>query len=273
MAVSGERIRREVWAGCVPVEFALSPRTLQPDVAARPLYLLVGRVLYFPLIADQLRRHFSQYYTAAQTELGDMWLEVGKGTPGKWHVPVGVLFDCHGPTTGEPWRVHVHFDAMPQNRMCVLRSGDEFGKTVERTYFNVLKEAVHLKFGSVEQVMALSKEDQTQLWDGVRDFNYDLFWQVNQQLQTAREHKLRNVPMRIHLADEPTVQQPVEPGSDDAPRTIGDVLASLVPHVVDPVPVVHGVRVGLETPVLWLAEHMIHPDNFVHAYVRAGASA
>jgi len=89
---------------------------------------------------------------------------------------------------------------------------------------------------------------------------------------------MKCVPVRVCRQDRPFVQDPV-PAVDATTgqeMTLGTFLKSKFPelikedssikgnYVTDCVVIVQGVRPPLNTPLVWLANNMSHPDNFVY---------
>lgn len=90
-------ILREIWDGKVPVCFMLATEEACLLEKPEPLYLLVPRQSFFPLVTDVVQRHFQRHIDEEkqQHESHEMWLE-SDGQPLKWHYPIGVLFDLLG---------------------------------------------------------------------------------------------------------------------------------------------------------------------------------
>ena len=86
-------ILREIWDGKVPVCFMLATEEASLLEKPEPLYLLVPRQSFFPLVTDGVQRHFQRHVDEENQH--EMWLE-SDGLPLKWHYPIGVLFDLLG---------------------------------------------------------------------------------------------------------------------------------------------------------------------------------
>lgn len=127
----------------------------------------------------------------------------------KWHYAVGLLFDLFSgatpsssPTTPDPqhdyggeggdggdgglleeedddgegerksdllpWRLTVHFSAWPDEQLVRL---DAEGRVLHDAFINSVKEADFLRNGTAKGIMALSKDDSTQLWTAVQERN------------------------------------------------------------------------------------------------------
>ena len=120
-------------------------------------------------------------------------------------------------------------------------------------FFATLKQADALRSatgGQARRVMALSKADQTQLWEAIQAHRADLYWTINEQLTAplARERAA------IRLYENGQVRQPslpLEPGMTLA--VLGEGRYRL-----------HGVEIPPTTPLAWLNEHLAYPDNLLH---------
>jgi autophagy-related protein 5 len=111
--------------------------------------------------------------------------------------------------------------------------------------------------------------------------NYEQFWGMNQRLVSNDGAMARNLPVRIYLPENcPVIQDLVSPLDEHGrPRTLRQILHAAVPDlfplvVVDarsssPVAsvLIHGIRPSLETNVIWAAQTMVYPDNFLHLVV------
>lgn len=100
-----------------------SPRCSRAPLACAQR--LLPRMSYLPLLLPELAQHFSSWTLGWGQE--HMWME-SDGVPLRWHLPVGVLYDCavrhhYDARTGEavddsrarsrPWRIVVHFQNFP----------------------------------------------------------------------------------------------------------------------------------------------------------------
>jgi autophagy-related protein 5 len=163
----------------------------------------------------------------------DTWLSY-EGVPLKWHYPLGLLYDLYSgaepaspsdnanpspqkhdtPEDGKhlPWRLTVHFSAYPTEQLVQL---DNDNKHMHDLFIHSVKEADYLRTGTGKTVMFLSKEDSTQLWDGVRKHDFSLYNPINQKLLNPQGVDLRNLPVRLYLPHAPDGKEAKEnePGS------------------------------------------------------------
>ncbi|KAJ3057445.1 autophagy protein 5 [Rhizophlyctis rosea] len=140
--------------------------------------------------------------------------------------------------------------------------------------------------------MALSKQDQTQLWEGLWANNHNLFWKVNTKLIMNDQAIPKNIPIRIYPEDRPVVQDLVPPLDAETGKdlTVSDILQRLVPDMLPPPPnpsdtntisppapatpvaVLHGIPLPMTAPILWISRHLSYPDNFLHVAVTTAPS-
>ncbi|KAI1389618.1 autophagy protein Apg5-domain-containing protein [Hypoxylon trugodes] len=191
------------------------------------------------------------------------------------NLAVGLLVDLYQPTL--PWRLTV---------------GDGLGWDIGDTFLNSAKEADFVRNGNAHQIMSLSKDHTTTLWNAVKDNDYQSFARVNSRLlNTSRE--LRNVPFRIYIPqspDDPTasagpdgqagsfkvVQSLVQPRVNErTPQTLGTALRTLLPRLFpssrDPVladAILHGARVPFAAPLEELMREAAYPDGWLCLVVR-----
>jgi len=127
-----------------------------------------------------------------------------------------------------------------------------------------LKEADALKHRS--QVMStLQKKDHSQLWSGVTNDKFDQFWAINRKLMDLND--FRYIPFRVYSQDLTQTQKLIkgktESGED---KTFRDLCLHMVgEEAVDEYRwVTHGIEPPLETPLLWMSQHLSYADNFLH---------
>lgn len=89
-------VLRLVWDGKIPVCFIVDPEIeivgmQNPD----PIFLMVSRLTYLPLVTDKVTKHFHRYIANEHHE--EVWFKCN-GRPLKWNYPVGESFLLAGPT-------------------------------------------------------------------------------------------------------------------------------------------------------------------------------
>ena len=263
-------IRRACWNGSVPVCFRLSVKdTAAGAEAPMPLYVMVPRLSYFPMIFDRVKSHF---LGVVPTALDEIWLESAAGEPLRWHLAVGVLFDlCSGGAV--PWQVTVHFSSFPEDRLVRL-SGLE---AVKQQFMSNLKEANFLKHGDGSKVMSLSRSDQDSLWLSIglaSDAAPQQFWEAADKLLPSEPSQLRSLAFRVFCGGQAAPKQlPLRPLNEDgSPRTLGQALAAFG-CAAAAAPRVQGIVVPLEASCYDLQLTMQHCDGWVYVAVDGGDAA
>ncbi|KAG8168833.1 hypothetical protein KVR01_001582 [Diaporthe batatas] len=167
------------------------------------------------------------------------------------NLPVGLLVDLYQPDL--PWRLHADF----------------------------------VRNGNAKQIMSLSKEHTTALWNAVQDNDYASFSKVNSHLLNPPT-QLKHVPIRIYVPSSPpdssasgaasaapasfrVLQSLVPPRSANrSPQTLGPVLRGLLPSLFpssrDPVlanVVLHGAPVPFSAPLDELMREAAYPDGWL----------
>ncbi len=168
-----QEIRVRIWDGNVPVCIRYSDRS--------PLYTMVSRHIYLPLLNSLLKSYFNLTYTCILHTLDAIQLPP--------HHPVGLLYDLFG--NGElPWKLM----ATP------VPSGPPlFDEAQVRAHFmSSIKEADCLRYGSTKRMMNLSKIDQSSLWESLLDRQTTLYWNVIEKLM-PNEVEMLHVPFKIYL--------------------------------------------------------------------------
>ncbi|XP_055349368.1 autophagy protein 5-like [Paramacrobiotus metropolitanus] len=264
-----KEILRELWNGQIPVQFVLSSDeiTALASEAPQPFFALVPRQTYFPLALDKVNRHFLKYISQAAGQ--EMWLECD-GAPLRHHYPVGVLFDLYGDETRLPWTLTVHYSNFPESELVHLNSRE----AIEAFFMATLKEADVLKHRNAV-ITNMQKKDHKNLWTGLSNDRFDLFWSVNKKLmETSIEMPhFRNIPFRLYQPDKSFLQKLIKPVDEEDHRltTLDDLLHQTLTNinVSSAVVLIQGIEVPRETPLQWLSEHMSYPDNFLHICVHS----
>eukprot|EP00128_Syssomonas_multiformis_P006509 Colp12_sorted_trinity150504_noHs@32804 len=277
-------IIKKVWEGKIAVTFTLSPDEAVTE-PVEPFYMVIPRMNYLPFIVDTVKAHFKPAHPSIQTP-GDtnarLWFSYD-GVPLKWHFPVGLLFDLLGPSVSGslPWHIFVHFDNYPENELLHSTGSD----ALESYYMSTLKEADCIRHGSVKNVSSLQKLEQKQLWNGLKNGDFEKFASIHEKLlRNDEDTKLRSIPFRIHRPSQPVLQDIFAPyDTEGNPRSFGDLLSTVLS---DKFPsgdtkawadegsygqwrvLVQGFTPPAETPALWLSDCCSYPDNFLNIVVR-----
>jgi len=235
-------VLREVWQGRVPVAFSLSSDDVHTMGQPDPYHLMLPRLSYVTVIYDKVRKHFSKFVhpdkettgeqTIGHTTDSEVWLEF-EGTPIKWHLPVGVLYDqfcaLNNDTNEDassyssmlPWNLIVHFSKFPEHEILHCDSRG----TVEAHFMSCIKEADQIKHGG-RVISAMQKKDHNQLWQGLQNDKFDQFWAINRRLmevpaaaisskdgngEVNQINCFKNIPMRLYEGDKPMIQKLIKP--------------------------------------------------------------
>nr|QSV39517.1 autophagy associated protein [Locusta migratoria] len=155
-------ILREIWNGRIPTCFNLNSEEVHDVQVPDPVYLMIPRLSYFPLVTDKIRKHFIRHIHPDKQN-AEMWLDYN-GQPLKWHYPIGVLYDLYASESSLPWNITVHFDKFPETELlhCPGR------EAVESHFMACVKEADVLKHRS-QVVSNMQKKDHMQLWLGLQN--------------------------------------------------------------------------------------------------------
>ncbi|KAK7503046.1 hypothetical protein BaRGS_00005672 [Batillaria attramentaria] len=259
-------ILREVWDGRIPICFVLAREEIDTLEEPEPYFLLVPRQSYFPLVTDKVHRQFVKYVKQESQAQGELWLDF-EGQPLRWHHPIGVLFDLYGDPKNLPWHLTVHYENFPEDELLHCPSKE----AVEAHFMATVKEADALKHRS-QVINGMQKKDHKQLWTGFQNDKFDQFWSVNRKLmENEGEEIFKHIPFRIHQPDSVVIQKLFKPLDDSGePHTLEQLLKCTLPEYDWPDElkykrvIIQGIEPRLDTPALWLSEHLSYPDNFLH---------
>lgn len=248
---TGASVPQTLWDLEVPlyITHASAPNT--------PFVTSVPRFSYLALLLPRISSYFGLPCSSFHHE--DVLLR---------NLAVGLLVDLYQPSL--PWRLIV---------------GDGISWDISDTFLNSAKEADFVRNGNAKQIMSLSKENTTALWNAVQDNDYASFSKVNSRLlNTSREFK--NIPLRIYIPTSPSdvtgstnnaagafkvMQSLVSPRVNDrTPQTVGAALRNLMPKLFpssrDPVlaaAILHGARVPFYAPLEELMREAAYPDGWL----------
>lgn len=261
-------ILRQIWDGKIPMSFSLAQDEVDGE---RPdsIYLLAPRQSYLPLVTDKVSKHLAQFVD--KEKAGEIWFEY-EGQPLKWHYPIGVIYDLYAAEGALPWLITVHFQNFPEEEIMHCPNKD----VVESHFMSMVKEADALKHRS-QVINAMQKKDHKQMWLGVANDKFDQFWPVNKKLmENSGDEKFKYIPFRIYQVDCPVVQKLFRPYTEEGnENTLADLLSTALPYIDDVSSLqvmTQGIEPPLETPIIWLAEHLSYPDNFLHICVMSKTS-
>ena len=179
-----QKIEKELWLGQVPVFFNLEPNEVTTMDKPLPLFLLLPRMGYLPLLVNHIREHFMSY---APTRQDEMWFECG-GIPLRWTTPIGVIYDLLAGDTDLPLPIIVHFLSFPERKLIRYQNL----MNVKSYYLNTLKEAWYLKYGDCSSIMDLNMEDYANLWQSVVLSSHELYRPICQSLRNNSSNSSNN---------------------------------------------------------------------------------
>ncbi|KAI1266331.1 autophagy protein Apg5-domain-containing protein [Xylariaceae sp. FL1019] len=225
------------------------------SAADKPFVTAVPRFSYLALLLPRLSSYFDLPCSSFHHE--EVLLR---------NLAVGLLVDLYQPAL--PWRLTV---------------GDGVSWDIGDTFLNSAKEADFVRNGNAQQIMSLSKENTTALWNAVQDNDYSSYNKVNSRLlNTSRE--LKNVPIRVyipHSSDNTAaatqagsfkvMQSLIQPcARGRSPQTLGAALRGILPRLFpssrDPVlagVVLHGAHVPFGAPLEELMREAAYPDGWL----------
>ncbi|RMZ74031.1 autophagy 5 [Pyrenophora seminiperda CCB06] len=307
------RLRQSTWNGSIPLEIRLHKGDCRTYDESDPYLIQFPRLSYLGLLVKRLHGFFAGSLIYPDVRPKDAWLSY-EGVPLKWHYPLGLLYDLYSgaeaaypPDTGTdadaaaqsqrldsnekesqrlPWRLTLHFSDYPSDQLVQLDNED---KHLQDMFIHSVKEADYLRTGTGKTVMFLSKEDSTQLWDGVRNHDFTLYNPINQKLLNPQGVNLRHLPVRLYLphAASEGVQEESAPGSlrivqrlvtpklsSRQPQTMGtalnQILPTLFPSRRSPLlaqAVLHGAVLPLTASVEELVRATAYLDGWLHIAV------
>eukprot|EP00469_Lotharella_globosa_P015460 CAMPEP_0167828566 /NCGR_PEP_ID=MMETSP0112_2-20121227/11517_1 /TAXON_ID=91324 /ORGANISM="Lotharella globosa, Strain CCCM811" /LENGTH=203 /DNA_ID=CAMNT_0007731847 /DNA_START=1 /DNA_END=612 /DNA_ORIENTATION=+ len=163
--------------------------------APLPIYILLPRVSYLPLVTSRVRDHF---INSAPAVRGDMWFDY-EGKPLKWNLPIGVLFDLLHCNKSLPVDITVHFTGYPEGEILPCKSLS----TVSEHFFHCLKEACFLKYGSSANVMNMAQSVHKKIEQSLVTADYKTFDEASKEILRGGEGKnnTQRLPVRIFLGD------------------------------------------------------------------------
>ncbi|KAG0192479.1 autophagy protein 5 [Apophysomyces sp. BC1034] len=262
-------VSREIWNGKLPIKVMLCKDEIDTQRTWKwqdPIYTEMSRCSYLPLLSQQLSSVLD-----LTVEPSDIWYDFN-GEPLKWHYPIGLLYDMYRLDESEsapplPWDLTIHVQNFPTEKLLRRPSVE----TAQDMFMSMIKEADFLRHGTTKRVMNLSKRDQTQLWESVASDHFEEYWSVNKRLlETTTSQPLRHIPLRLYLPDQcPVIQELVS--AEDTERSLGEVLSGILPDLFpssllesSAIPLIHGIHLPLDTPIIWAAENLSFADNFLH---------
>ncbi|TFB04308.1 Autophagy protein 5 [Trichoderma ghanense] len=257
-------IPQRLWAAQIPLH--ITHRSAPSSTP--PLITSVPRFSYLSLLLPRLSAYFDAPCSSFHFE--DVQLR---------NLAVGLLADLYAPSL--PWRLVVD---------------DGVAWDIGDTFLNSVKEADFIRYGNANQIMKMSKEHTTQLWNSVIDNDYAAFSKIHTRLLNAPA-TLKHAPVRIYIPSSPPppdanasgdgapaalaageasgsfrVVQALVPvvTPDRKPKLLGQALKDLMPALFpssrDPVlasVVLHGVPAPFNAPLGEMMREAAYPDGWL----------
>lgn len=215
-------VLRRVANGRIPLSFDMHESEVTSLHRPPPFYIMAPRLSYLPLVSRSARESFGE----AAPDVGEsgVWFE-HEGKPLRWNIPIGVLFDFHRKSSPKnidpedlPFRITIRFQGFPKTNL--LPCAGEVD--VENAFFNSMKQALCLRYGSAKRLMDMPKSNQENLWDGIVFGKFEKYWQSCQALLASDQE----TPPRVQIP----VRVLVKGGKSDAEETTARVLQASVPY-------------------------------------------
>ncbi|PTB69681.1 hypothetical protein BBK36DRAFT_150856 [Trichoderma citrinoviride] len=253
MSAPSSSIPQRLWAAQIPLHI-----THRSAPSSTPLITSVPRFSYLSLLLPRLSAYFGAPCSSFHFE--DVQLR---------NLAVGLLADLYAPSL--PWRLVVD---------------DGVAWDIGDTFLNSVKEADFVRYGNANQIMKMSKEHTTQLWNSVIDNDYAAFSKIHTRLLNAPA-TLKHAPIRIYIPSSPSPPNANASGGgagsfrivqalvpvvtpDRKPKLLGQALKDLMPALFpssrDPVlasVVLHGVPAPFNAPLGEMMREAAYPDGWL----------
>ena len=207
-------ILRRVAVGRIPISFDMHESEVTSLHRPPTFYIMAPRQSYLPLVARSARESFEE--AAPDVGASGVWFE-HDGKPLRWNIPIGVLFDFHRSSLSVsssssssqqstiinddlPFKITIRFQGFPKTNL--LPCAGEID--AENAFFNSMKQALCLRFGSAKGLMEMPKSNQENLWEGIVFGKFEKYWQSCGPLlstvdQMDSQHQTPQVPIRVLL--------------------------------------------------------------------------
>lgn len=241
--VSSFQIQSDNWSGCIPIVLSLAPTSLSSPSMPSSIHVLVNRqsFLHVGLQEAVMRLYkfapmsFSSSLIKREEPTDDVVENSTTETKKKkndshnhdsqqqypvcwfededtqfalrWHLFVGVLWDLKSTSKKTlPWKIRLHFSQYPSSQILPM---DNVLETVECFYMNSLKQALFMQYSSSKVAMSMSKQTHEQVWDAITTNNFQLYHQVNADLQQNSAQEVNLLPIRVLVNSlKPPIQRP-----------------------------------------------------------------
>ena len=232
MTISADGIRSASWAGSIPVVLSLAQTSLSSPTMPSPIHMLVSRHTYLHIGLRSATKRFHKFAppvisvpitryepnpgeTSTEEKVPEKskleesfpvcWFEDEESKIAlRWHLFAGVLWDMKQESKKIPWKIKLHFNNYPTSQILPIEA-TEVLTVVERNFKNSLKQALFLQQGNTKMAMNMSKQSHGLLWDSILTSNYQLYQQVDGDLQNTQNL----LPIRLMIDSKPPIQRPL----------------------------------------------------------------
>jgi autophagy-related protein 5 len=269
-------IAKRIWDGKIAVVVTLARADSNQMEIQRDYYVVMHRNSYLPLYLNRILAYFRQHLLVSDWSQRPEWWFEFEEVPLKWSLPVGLLFDTltgldPGARRRETvWNLTLHYRNYPSEYILPLASAG----TLEQHWMNQVKESCYVQNGTAKPIMSLSKQLSSDLWKSVETHNFNLFWSIFPKIIPK---ELKHIPVRFHLTLSNTViDVPVRPTVTTTGELVqlGAVLKQVLPDLfnnktskITAKPVIHGINIPLETPLVELYKEVLYIDGFLHCSI------
>lgn len=266
-------IKERLWNGAVEARLLFHT---EGSSSPRELVLSLHRNLYWPLQYGVIAAYFSRH--VPENAAKPLWLAY-KGTPIKWNLPVGVLYDLTFHGTDTIWPLTVHFDDYPAESIIpFIYSANgliDYHRSLKEVVVNQLKQSCFVLHGNSKPIMNLGKDESNDFWDAIVQHNLSTFTAINAKITPKTPHR---IPVKIYYKDS-VIQAPILPQEAGSPTLLKDTLARLIPGFDErALAHVHGIDVDSlltqrESLLAEIWSIFRHLDNFLYVIVRENESS
>lgn len=263
----------KVWGGKIPVVFNLASREVTAMETPLPIYMLLPRMSYLPLVTKTVREHFAE---SAPAMRGDAWFDHDR-VPLRWNLPIGVLFDLF-PGASLPFQITIHFTGFPTASLLPCRTLN----AVTDTYFHNLKEACFLKYGTSKIIMNMGKSDHEKIGEALVKGDMKLFGEAAAHTfapgGAEATQSLERLPVRILFSrgftpalQKRSIMPSIKPKTAaGGAQTLRSGLSESVPALdLASVDVrIQGITPPLDASLEWLCNNFCHADQFLYVIIR-----
>jgi len=272
-------IQKKIAGGKIPLSFDMHESEVTSLHRPPIFYVMAPRMSYLPLVSRSARESFGE--SAPDVGESGVWYEY-ESKPLRWNVPIGVLFDYYRNTNNDdtcdqnlPFRITIRFQGFPKANLLPCAAEID----VENAFFNSMKQALSLKFGSAKRLMEISKASQENLWDGIVFNKFDKYWEASKGfLIPDDQYPKAQAPIRLLIRRKKVVEI-ARALQASVPLTKGTTLKESLQMILNSNAyeldlqqarvIIQGVSPPLDAPVTELCDELCAPDLFLYVILLA----